>query len=821
MSGDLLELLTGGKERLEQPAADPTDYLVRTVYGEADPQADSRQAVASVILNRARKSGKTYDQVVQEPGQFEPWSDPKAKARMLALDPGSDDYKQILADIGPVLKGDVSLPYTHFYSPGVLRSRGKGAPSFDNGSGKQVGSQLFFAADESAPDLGAMLGDGSGDDKASEDAYAQAFGGSGASATADQASGPATIALRNGKIVFGDTGQPVPEGQTKAIQTLYKAGLISGDAPAGSVNSPYVQRSPDDQFQPGQFYIEAGTGTLRQTPGAKQADAGFIPGVEAGLGDIPNSLMKLIPGHEDSPVYNAMDANRLVYDATHQGDRGAQLGRFTGQIAGSVPLMMGGEAALGALASKAPTIAGPALDFLGGSAGGNLLVRGGSLAARGAGQGAEAALLTSAASDRPLGEQLLHGAEAGAILGPIMPGAGMVANKLGEHLSQSPVATSVADLARTAVEKYGIPLRASQIKGTADRGMAYKDSQMIGRFGTGYASNQAAQKQAFTKAVAGTFGEDADALTPEVMNRAKHRIGSEFDRVASGTTITDTNRLQSELDRVVSEAGQVLPDSDVAPLQKQVDNIKSAIKDGVLSGEGYQALTRRNSPLDRATESANPNIRHYAQELKGTLDDALASAATPENAQALSQAKWQYKNLMTVKNLAAKAGVSGEISPALLHGAVNTSFRNRAFTGAGDLGELAQIGQTFMKEPPNSGTAPRLTELLKGGALGAGGLGEGLLLFHDPGTALKLAAGAGALGLGRLGSNAIAGAVNRSPGVVNKLIERAQSGSTVDSPAYAISQALARAAQPTVIPAAAITANNLMPDYRLAPVQAP
>jgi hypothetical protein len=35
---------------------------------------------------------------------------------------------------------------------------------------------------------------------------------------------------------------------------------------------------------------------------------------------------------------------------------------------------------------------------------------------------------------------------------------------------------------------------------------------------------------------------------------------------------------------------------------------------------------------------------------------------------------------------------------------VNTSFKNRAFTGAGDLGELAQIGQTFMKEPPNSGT---------------------------------------------------------------------------------------------------------------------
>jgi hypothetical protein len=30
-----------------------------------------------------------------------------------------------------------------------------------------------------------------------------------------------------------------------------------------------------------------------------------------------------------------------------------------------------------------------------------------------------------------------------------------------------------------------------------------------------------------------------------------------------------------------------------------------------------------------------------------------------------------------------------------------------AYNGGGDMGDLARIGQRFLKEPPNSGTAPR------------------------------------------------------------------------------------------------------------------
>lgn len=444
MSDDLLSVLTGGKESLGAPPADPTDYLVRTVYAEADPQTDSRQAVASVIVNRSKASGKTYDQVVQEPSQFEPWGDPAARARMLALDPNSDTYKQIQADIQPVLSGKVSLPYTNFYSPSVLKARGRQAPSFDNGSGTQIGTQLFFSGDVSAPLLADVLGPGAVSDKDAEGAYDKAFGGAAGTASADAAdagAGPATIKTVNGKIVFGDTGKPVPAPQAATITTLARGGKFSADAEPGSVNLPWVQRNPNDQFKPGEFYIEAGTGQLKQVPGgAPPANAGFGGGVMAGLGDIPNSLFKLFPGHSDSHVYNAMEANRLVYDAAHQGDAGAQVGRLTGNVIGSVLPMMGAEAGLGRLATMAPEAATPIMDFLAGNAGratvengvragGNLLLRGGSLAARGAGEGAGAALLTSGASDRPPGEQIRTGATTGALLGPLLPGAGALIGK--------------------------------------------------------------------------------------------------------------------------------------------------------------------------------------------------------------------------------------------------------------------------------------------------------------------------------------------------------------------------------------------------------
>jgi hypothetical protein len=110
--------------------------------------------------------------------------------------------------------------------------------------------------------------------------------------------------------------------------------------------------------------------------------------------------------------------------------------------------------------------------------------------------------------------------------------------------------------------------------------------------------------------------------------------------------------------------------------------------------------------------------------------------------------------MKTVEPLVAKSP-DGTISPALLNARVSAKFQNRAYDGGGPLGDLADIGQRFLKDGPDSGTAQRsrafnvLANIGKyGAAAGAGILGvkAGVSL---PEVALAATTGVGALGAGR------------------------------------------------------------------------
>jgi hypothetical protein len=140
-------------QRLERATGmhlDPADLdrVVRTVYGEAAREPSvGQQAVAGVIANRASQSGMTPADVVRAPGQFEPWSDPAARARMEALDPTSPEYRRIASAVAPVMRGEVPDPTggaTHFYAPRAQAALGRRAPSWDDGSGQDIGGHRFF-----------------------------------------------------------------------------------------------------------------------------------------------------------------------------------------------------------------------------------------------------------------------------------------------------------------------------------------------------------------------------------------------------------------------------------------------------------------------------------------------------------------------------------------------------------------------------------------------------------------------------------------------------------------------------------------------------
>lgn len=483
MSDDLLSLVTGGQQsfapaavpkqvRTSRPTfADDTDAMIRTVYGEADPQG--RQAVAAVIRNRAQASGKGIADVVTEPGQFEAWQRPDHAARMMALKPDSPEYKQIAAEIAPVLAGkiDPTGGADSYYAPKLQADLGRNKPAWDDGTGQQIGSQLYFK--------GKYAGGSSSKPSADDDLLSMVTGGkaSFSSATpgavadgrAQSGAQPAADAPRvaNEFVVQGN-GKPssaMNPAQLKTYQQLAAAGVIDTKkttqaTDAGTLKMPYVQTDADVIPEgPGVYYVDM-SGKLQQTPGkpvghgeglaegAKQGVLdvyGSMANLEKGLAKVNpilgaasnaniNPFIKYSPFYSDEEkaraggqggAFGMMSENeqaaRDAFNARYGASGYATTGRIAGNIAASAPIMATGGGALTAAGEASPVGA-----FLAGQAGrapgiGNLLLRGGSLAARGAIEGAEGAGLTSSASDAPLEQQLSQGAMLGGGLGVAAP----------------------------------------------------------------------------------------------------------------------------------------------------------------------------------------------------------------------------------------------------------------------------------------------------------------------------------------------------------------------------------------------------------------
>ena len=506
------------------------------------------------------------------------------------------------------------------------------------------------------------------------------------------------------------------------------------------------------------------------------------------------------------------EAARALFDATAGQTALGDLGRLGADIGVTAPIMGAGGKVLGALADvagAASPIARGAVDFLAGNAGkavagqgGNALARVASLGANGSLQGATGATLLSGGNDASLGDQMKLGAMGGAVLAPVASGLVRGGNAITNAVMPK-LDTETARLAQYAQDA-GLHLEGGQI--TANPLIRRMDAQLENSPLSGIAQRNADQQGAFTAAVGRTFGTDSPRLTPEVMSAAKDRIGSVMNDVAAKTKIHADDTLLTDLGRIQQEAPQALPDSEAAPILKQIENIVGKIgPDGTIDGATYQALTRKGAPLDVAMSNHDSNISQYAGQVRDALDGALSRSAAPEDVKALQAARYAYKNLMTVAPLAAKSP-DGTISPALLNSRVSANFKNRAFSGAGDLGDLAAVGQKFLKPPSSSGTAENIKaqKLVDGTRLGLGLLaaGAGHLLGMSPRESLGASALVVGSGIVNAGANKLIAAAIRRPAYANKLINSALD----NSGGAAVPGWLA----PYLLPAATVATNRLI-----------
>lgn len=289
------------------------------------------------------------------------------------------------------------------------------------------------------------------------------------------------------------------------------------------------------------------------------------------------------------------------------------------------------------------------------------------------------------------------------------------------------------------------------------------------------AGNDIADTQAaFNRAASNKIGENATKLTPQVMNNAKARIGSMFDSVAANTSIHADTQFDNDLLGVVSQAqNSGMTADELRPINKIFDSILDAVDPNTrtIDGSAYQTLTRSNTPFGKALANPNPNISSVAGEIKDALDDALGRSASPNDLQTFQDAKSQWRNLRTIEGNVAQNG--GNVSAGRLASDLNNSRFSKnalAYGQGGDLGELAAIGQRFMKQPPSSGTAERLAALGALGTVASGG--NALLQGSLAGAAHGLGFVPAALAVNRFAVNPLL----RSQTLANALINRSLPG---------------------------------------------
>ena len=329
-----------------------------------------------------------------------------------------------------------------------------------------------------------------------------------------------------------------------------------------------------------------------------------------------------------------------------------------------------------------------------------------------------------------------------------LPVAGTLLKAAGRELEHAVLSGAItpdnARLGKRAIERYGIPVAAHDL---SDNSMVRIGADQLGRVPlSGATTADLAKHKAWQGAIAREMGErDATAFTPEVLTRARDRIGGTFNDVAARTTIPpgETTRLTQDLDRIIFEAERTLQPGEIEPLRRQIDDLKSMIghNSGTIDGEAYQRLTNSKSLLSQL-ERQNSNAGDKAGDLRDAIDDAFARSAHPNDQAALQEARYQYRVMRTVDQLAAGAR-GGDITTLGFMQKVKDASRKfdpptggMAYTGGGNIGELARIG-TLMRPAQNSGTPDRLmaTGLVTGGPT---------LLYHDPASAALAGVGIGA-----------------------------------------------------------------------------
>lgn len=278
-------------------------------------------------------------------------------------------------------------------------------------------------------------------------------------------------------------------------------------------------------------------------------------------------------------------------------------------------------------------------------------------------------------------------------------------------------APEIAALAKKA-EALGIELRPDMLANNKIAKFIGEALEQVPMSGSKAEQRQMAFNGALTKIIGGD--DRAKRLTPDVFDRAMTASGEKIGEISKDTPITVTPELRHIFNDRVQQAAK-FETADVAKIvSNYVQELDASAVNGVIPGEAFRKLNSKIGRQIRATN--NGDLKHALGELQEEMHSALeANISSPERLAELQDARYRYAMGKVIEPLVAKAK-GGDISPAALMGAVTSDSAKKSMMArgrGGDIGDLARIGQAFLKEPPSSGTGERLGAygLLTGGVI--------------------------------------------------------------------------------------------------------
>jgi hypothetical protein len=598
-----------------------------------------------------------------------------------------------------------------------------------------------------------------------------------------------------------DASQPGPE----AARPAWASGPRSVQMP-GQPQQPQQMSAPVGADEWGSPIFDNAGENSQVRDGTARMGEKFGEGATLGMLPYGVAAARTLGG---VPFQQGLDQARQY---TNQTSQDAPVASMIAEGAGSLLPTM---ATFGA-ANPAITAAGRAVPYLG----------------RPLAQGAVGAALggaSAAGGDVGSGQTQHLGADVrqGAMMGGALA-AGPAALGEGFRPFMTP-SQDVAQLAQLGRDTYNIPITGPQMSG--NRLIKTTDSALKSIPFSGHAGGDAEVQSAVNAAVGRTFGEDATKLTPDVLGRARARIGGVLQDVESRNPVSFDQQTLNDLADIESNAHSSLTAPEYDVVRRQLNGIIRNLKPGdTVTGTTYGNLMHKGSPLDAAANSANPNIAGFAGDIKHALRGSLERSLSGADAASYRQARTQWKNLKTIEPLTQSADVvggatpsMGDVNPNLLRGAVNRAYPNAPYAPRGSipLNDISDIAQRFLKEPPTSHTSERgwLMHLLSS----MGGTAIGLEHGGLPSLGV-MATGAAGLGASTAATRGLS-AVMRSKWLADAMIRNglnmpAQSG-VVGNAAKAAVPEIAKPDAPKLLqsPGPSVNTATGLPEFALRPAQ--